>query len=230
MKLTQLREVRELHGWSQSKLAEESGVSRDGISNYETGQREAWPATAKKLADALQAEISDLVARVEEPVLAGKAEAPTSGPSQGITTGPKADPLSGPDAQAWLRERAEAGRKLYVPVGELARSWEGMDALDLDEEGRIIEGERDELAKEIGAFIRRLRDAGGREESQIRLNALRRALKLDLQRRYRHRRLSQIAGALALVEAAGKKLSQADARQVRAELEQAERTGVSTIG
>ncbi len=80
MKLTQLREVRELHGWSQSKLAEESGVSRDGISNYETGHREAWPATAKKLADALQAEISDLVARVEEPVLAGKAEAPPPGP------------------------------------------------------------------------------------------------------------------------------------------------------
>jgi transcriptional regulator with XRE-family HTH domain len=80
LKLTQLREVRELHGWSQSKLAEESGVSRDGISNYETGHREAWPATAKKLADALQAEISDLVARVEEPVLAGKAEAPPPGP------------------------------------------------------------------------------------------------------------------------------------------------------
>ena len=76
MKLTRLREVRELHGWSQSKLAEESGVSRDGISNYETGHRGAWPATAKKLADALQAEISDLVARVEEPVLAGKVEAP----------------------------------------------------------------------------------------------------------------------------------------------------------
>ncbi len=84
MKLTQLREVRELHGWSQSKLAEESGVSRDGISNYETGHREAWPATAKKLADALQAEISDLVARVEEPVLAGKVEAPReAGPEDG---------------------------------------------------------------------------------------------------------------------------------------------------
>lgn len=76
MKLTQLREVRELHGWSQSKLAEEAGVSRDGISNYETGHREAWPSTAKKLADTLGVEIVDLVARAEEPVFAGKAEAP----------------------------------------------------------------------------------------------------------------------------------------------------------
>lgn len=227
MKLTQLREVRELHGWSQSKLAEESGVSRDGISNYETGRREAWPATAKKLADALQAEISDLVARVEEPALAGKAEAPTSGPSQGITTGPKAGPLSGPDAQAWLRERAQERRRLYVPVGELARSWEGMDAFVLDEEGRIIEGERDELAKEIDAFIRRLRADGDRKDSRTYLNALSRALKQDLQRRYRHRRRSQIVGALALVEAAGERLSQAAARQIRAELEQAERAGVA---
>jgi putative transcriptional regulator len=61
LKLPRLKEVRELHGWSQKKLAEESGVSRDSISNYETGQREAWPATAKKLADALDVEIGELV-------------------------------------------------------------------------------------------------------------------------------------------------------------------------
>jgi len=66
LKLARLREIRELHGWSQSKLAEEADVSRDGISNYETGRREAWPSTAMKLADALGVGISDLVARVEE--------------------------------------------------------------------------------------------------------------------------------------------------------------------
>jgi putative transcriptional regulator len=60
LKLPRLKEVRELHGWSQAKLAEEAGVSRDSISNYETGQREAWPATAKRLADALEVEIEDL--------------------------------------------------------------------------------------------------------------------------------------------------------------------------
>jgi len=60
LRLPRLKEVRELHGWSQKKLAEESGVSRDSISNYETGHRDAWPATAKKLADALGVEIADL--------------------------------------------------------------------------------------------------------------------------------------------------------------------------
>ncbi len=81
MKLPRLKEVRELHGWSQKKLAEESGVSRDSISNYETGQREAWPATAKRLADALGVEIAGLIepARVEELAISGKADAPAAG-------------------------------------------------------------------------------------------------------------------------------------------------------
>ena len=61
MKLPGLKEARELRGWSQQKLAEESGVSRDGISNYETGHRDAWPATARRLADALDVEIEELV-------------------------------------------------------------------------------------------------------------------------------------------------------------------------
>jgi transcriptional regulator with XRE-family HTH domain len=75
LKLPRLKEVRELHGWSQAKLAEESDVSRDSISNYETGQREAWPATAKKLADALHVEITDLREPARELATSGKAEA-----------------------------------------------------------------------------------------------------------------------------------------------------------
>lgn len=75
MRLPRLKEVRELHGWSQAKLAEESGVSRDSISNYETGQREAWPATAKKLADALGVEIAELREPAGELAASGKAEA-----------------------------------------------------------------------------------------------------------------------------------------------------------
>jgi transcriptional regulator with XRE-family HTH domain len=67
LKLPRLREVRELHGWSQKTLAEESGVSRDSISNYETGQREAWPSTAKKLADALGVTIADLMEEASTP-------------------------------------------------------------------------------------------------------------------------------------------------------------------
>ncbi len=84
MKLPRLREVRELRGWSQGVLAEKADVSRDSISNYETGQREAYPATARKLADALSVSIADLVepVRTEELVGAGKGEAPEAGPGR----------------------------------------------------------------------------------------------------------------------------------------------------
>lgn len=61
LKLPRLREVRELRGWSQGVLAEKASVSRDSISNYETGHREAYPATARKLADALEVTIADLM-------------------------------------------------------------------------------------------------------------------------------------------------------------------------
>jgi transcriptional regulator with XRE-family HTH domain len=64
LKLPSLREVRELRGWSQGVLAKKAGVSRDSISNYETGQREAYPSTARKLADALNVSPAEL----EEPI------------------------------------------------------------------------------------------------------------------------------------------------------------------
>ncbi len=67
MKLPRLREVRERHGWSQRRLSEEAGVSRDSISNYETGQRDAWPSTAGRLAEALGVEISDLMEVINHP-------------------------------------------------------------------------------------------------------------------------------------------------------------------
>jgi transcriptional regulator with XRE-family HTH domain len=41
-------------------LAKKADVSRDSISNYETGQRKAYPSTAKKLADALNVSVSEL--------------------------------------------------------------------------------------------------------------------------------------------------------------------------
>jgi transcriptional regulator with XRE-family HTH domain len=65
LKLPRLREVRERRGWNQSVLAEKADVSRNSISNYETGQREAYPLTARKLADALGVSLAELQ---EEPI------------------------------------------------------------------------------------------------------------------------------------------------------------------
>jgi transcriptional regulator with XRE-family HTH domain len=61
VQLSRLRDLREKRGMSQQDLSERSGVSRDGISHYENGTREARPSTARKLAEALEVEVQDLM-------------------------------------------------------------------------------------------------------------------------------------------------------------------------
>ncbi len=61
-----LREVRIEKGLTQEELAERSGVHRDTIQKLETGQREARPATVKKLADALGVEEKKLTTEGKE--------------------------------------------------------------------------------------------------------------------------------------------------------------------
>src|SRR5215217_4317284 len=71
VQIPRLREWRELQGWTQKNLAQESGVSTRSIAGYEAGAS-ARPGTARKLAEALGVEVVDLV------LTSGKAEAPPS--------------------------------------------------------------------------------------------------------------------------------------------------------
>jgi transcriptional regulator with XRE-family HTH domain len=61
MRLSRLREWREYRALTQKELSDLTGVSRDGISNYENGEREARPSTARRLAKALDVTVGDLV-------------------------------------------------------------------------------------------------------------------------------------------------------------------------
>jgi transcriptional regulator with XRE-family HTH domain len=58
--LEALRRIRTMHGMNQVDLAKASGVAQNTISEIELGKREARPGTLKKLADALDVEISEL--------------------------------------------------------------------------------------------------------------------------------------------------------------------------
>jgi transcriptional regulator with XRE-family HTH domain len=100
LKLPGLREQRELHGLSQSELARVAGVSRDSISNYETGQREAWPSTAKKLADALAVDIADLVSP--------KVPAPSSPDEWARESGARLHGMTAEEWDAHIRELSSA--------------------------------------------------------------------------------------------------------------------------
>lgn len=60
MRLTRLREWRERKDLTQQRLADESGISQDAISNYETGRRGARFSTARRLASALCVGVEEL--------------------------------------------------------------------------------------------------------------------------------------------------------------------------
>ena len=73
MQIPNLRELRELHGLTQKELADVSGVSLRSVAGYEGGAH-VRPNTARKLAQALNVEVADLVGGDSYP----KAQAPSS--------------------------------------------------------------------------------------------------------------------------------------------------------
>lgn len=62
-----LRKLRVLAGLSQPELHQRSGVAQNTISELERGARTARPATLRKLAEALEVEVEDLILEDETP-------------------------------------------------------------------------------------------------------------------------------------------------------------------
>ena len=56
-----LRRLRKERLLTQQELSRMTGISQDGISQFETGKREAQPGTIKKLAEALGVEPKELM-------------------------------------------------------------------------------------------------------------------------------------------------------------------------
>ena len=59
--MEQLARLRKLKGYSQRALAKESGVSPATIYELENGRRRPNPSTLRKLAQALEVEVVDLL-------------------------------------------------------------------------------------------------------------------------------------------------------------------------
>jgi transcriptional regulator with XRE-family HTH domain len=101
VQIPNLRELRELHGLTQKELADVSGVSLRSVAGYEGGAH-VRPNTARKLAQALNVEVADLVRADSYP----KAQAPPS-PEQ-------------PDFNGLLEEERR------VAIRSQLGSWRGM--------------------------------------------------------------------------------------------------------
>jgi transcriptional regulator with XRE-family HTH domain len=64
----EIRRLREARGWSQAKLAGDTGMGVSGISQIETGARNPSAATLWKFAGALGVEVGDLFPKAQNPL------------------------------------------------------------------------------------------------------------------------------------------------------------------
>ena len=85
---TRIREIRAERGWTVRRLAEESGVDKNTVSDVERGVRNPNPITMHKLAEALGAEVVDLFPKAQE------ALRPLEQP-----------PTASPEVREWLMEQ-----------------------------------------------------------------------------------------------------------------------------
>jgi transcriptional regulator with XRE-family HTH domain len=132
VQIPRLREWRELQGWTQKDLAQESGVSARSIASYEAGGS-ARPGTARRLAEALNIEVADLV-------MLGKAQAPPS-PEQPSLNGFEVEERRTPDAEVI------AGYEHIVREHRIA--WrEALEALASPWEQRLASGAYDHSSVE----------------------------------------------------------------------------------
>ena len=64
----EIRRLREARGWSQAKLAGDTGMGVSGISQIETGARNPSAVTLSKIAGALGVEVGDLFPKAQSPL------------------------------------------------------------------------------------------------------------------------------------------------------------------
>src|SRR3954465_10476961 len=62
--MDKLKQMRLERGWSQQDLADRAGVGQDTVSGLETGRRQPYPSTMRKLAAALDIDVSDFFREV----------------------------------------------------------------------------------------------------------------------------------------------------------------------
>jgi transcriptional regulator with XRE-family HTH domain len=66
--MDELKQMREARGWSQQKLADESGVNKATINQIERGRRSPNVETLARLADALNVELGDFFPKAQSPL------------------------------------------------------------------------------------------------------------------------------------------------------------------
>jgi transcriptional regulator with XRE-family HTH domain len=175
VEIPNLRELRELHGLTQKELADVSGVSLRSVAGYEGGAH-VRPNTARKLAQALNVEVADLVEVGSYP----KVQTPPS-PEQPSFNGLLEEERRRAELEkriealpGWIRaavEDEEFVQHFEAAKGSLARAMD-LATRQRKETGRIIAQlrdlkERSALPAELQAARRDLAQARARETACI---------------------------------------------------------------
>ncbi len=122
-----LRVLRARRGLSLTEAAERAGVTRDTISDLERGKRRAYMPTLTKIAKGYRVPVEELL---EEPVGAGKAEAPSPGPATAEeTTGSTED---AEERGEELRQLRKLLSNVRASLGEIVEMYKDKAAGDPD--------------------------------------------------------------------------------------------------
>jgi transcriptional regulator with XRE-family HTH domain len=113
---TRLRRVRLERGLTLRQAAQQTGVTKETLSDLERARRQPHPPTLQKIAEGYNVEIRDLLGPIvdEEPALAGKGEAPEAGPA--IT---RDSLMSSPESEKERREDLREFRGFLLEVHAL---------------------------------------------------------------------------------------------------------------
>ncbi len=192
-----LRVLRARRGLSLTEAAERAGVTRDTISDLERGKRRAYMPTLTKIAKGYRVPVEELL---EEPALAGKAEAPEAGPN--VETAREAPLLDDPLIVEWLRGHGltwgtttDAGFEGQVHGLDLEEVDEDGRPVSVMELGRAVTDEQDK-ARDLLWTPSKYRSLGSRlsvdpnapvAEQRDQWRDQLRELRTDLDRRYRRR-------------------------------------------
>jgi transcriptional regulator with XRE-family HTH domain len=162
-----LRVLRARMGLSLTEAASRAGVTRDTLSDLEHGKRHPYMPTLSKIAAGYGVPVEDLL---EEPALAGKAEAPTEAGQSDKTTGEestahdvargKTPRQADPDRVRAIMEQGFSAEKLPHPTQIYEVRSQTASSLrkhieDMKELKELREAELEEIKARMGIGLRR---------------------------------------------------------------------------
>jgi transcriptional regulator with XRE-family HTH domain len=182
VQIPNLRELRELHGLTQKELADVSGVSLRSVAGYEGGAQ-VRPNTARKLAQALDVEVADLVGAssypktpTPQPSLEGAARSETlqeelavlfrmlARRGEGIVNQSRREGPSEALSKKLHEYQAEAAALLWIKQAEIGPDIYGHDSDELAEAEEAYQ----KADARIQAMLRQDIDAPEEERSEAR--------------------------------------------------------------